>query len=261
MTSDKKINSSSTYTPDNNKNIRSTTTPQKLTTSSLNKLASQFNEKKKVYFELDGEQFEILVSNKFRESKIREVYAEYITILQKMKASNMLNDETIIGASYVLNTLLLKEFTNLPIPKLDDVRKLVKVTLNLVDLGIVEYFFGENSPFGEANMSLLNRILQQASDNISKSFIELGLMSEINQVEQERIDIDNYFAELEARNFEITEDEDIEQLIRVLEQLEDEGKYDDYMQKFSVEEMKKLNERLNILRERQQQSGDKSEMG
>lgn len=246
------------------KNTSNNNGAKKLTLSNLNKLASQFNEKRKITILVNGEEFEVMIHNKFRETAVRKVCVDYIKILYELKQLNNLDDEAILNATYLLNTLVLKEFTNLPIPDVvnkgnvtvEDLEKLIKVTENLVDLGIIEYLLGENSPFGKENIELLNRVANQVSANVGKTISELGLISELSGLERNKIDVDDYFAELEKRNFEVSEDEDLSLLLQVIDQLNEDGKYEEYMSKLSADELDKLNERMKMLNK--QQSGEEN---
>lgn len=231
-----------------NKNIN------KLTTTSLNKLSSQFNEKKKIIITVNGEDFQISINVKFRESAIRKICAEYFEFVSNLQSIGELSDEEILGTTYVFNTLILREFTDLPIPKTKDIRKLIRISENLLDLGIVETLLGEGSPFGKENIELVNKIANEVGSGISKALSEAGVVSSLNEYEKNRIDVDDYFAQLELRNFEIAEDEDLSLLPRVFDQLEAEGRYEEYMSKFTTEELDKLNERMKLINERQ--SGD-----
>lgn len=250
MTKEKKVKQSSKVTSINKAPAK------KLTQSALNKLASDFNEKGKVTITVNDEQFEVVISKKFRETAIRKIYVEYLLFLNQLRQMDDIDGEALLNATYVFNALILKEFTNLPIPDVNDVGKLVKVTLNLVDLGIMEQLLGENSPFGEENIELLNRVLKSAGEGVGKALSELGIAAEINEAEKDRIDVDDYFATLGAKNFEITDDEDLTLLPQVIDQLNEEGKLDEYMNKLTDEEIKKLYERLDIL---DKQSSDRDE--
>lgn len=228
-------------------------TPKKLSLSKLNQLSSKFNEKETVRIQVQDEEFEITVQKHFRETDIRKIYVEYIQLLYDLKQEKELDNESILNSGYLLNTMILREFTNLPIPKTNDIKKLFQLSKNLINLGIVDQLLGDNSPFGKENIDFLNSILEKASDGIGKTLSELSIKTELLEAEKNRVDVDGYFSELELRNFEISEDEDLNKLLEVIDQLEADGKYEEYMERLTDEEIGLLNKRLEIL---SKQNGD-----
>lgn len=223
---------------------------KKLTMTGLERLANQtFNEKRKVSV-CNGE-FEIEINENFKITDIQSIAVEYLKIIEKLKSMKDVDEELIMASTRLIDTLVLRKFSTLPIPETDDIAKLIKVSDNLLNLGIVKELFsgGENS-FKESEIKLVKERIEKAMESYAKTLGEIGLMSELNEVERNRIDVDDYFAELDAKGFEISEDEDLGLLVKVMDQLNADDIYDQYMDKLTADEIGKLNERLEILENR-----------
>lgn len=239
-------------TASNSKQEQAKNKPQKLTLANINKLASKFNEKRTVYIGINNEEYEVTLDENFRETKVQQVYVDYIKCLHNMRTMEGIDEEALLNSDLLLDTLVLKHFTNLPIPNVDgDVSKLFIIAKNLADLGITkELLGGGKNSFDKENIELVREQAKKVMSNIGQMVSELSLGAELEKLKANRIDVDNYFSELELRNFEIAEDEDLSLLVKVIDQLNEDGKYDEYMDKLSTEEMELLNERLKILQEK-----------
>lgn len=255
-TSKKAQNTSSKKTTSKVTDINSK--PKKLTLAAINRESSKFNKRKKVYV-CDG-QYEVLIDEHFRRTSIQNVSANYLIALQTLQGMEGIDQQAIMGASNLIYTLIMKEFSNLPIPEIDEIDKLIKVSNNLIDLGITEELFngGKNS-FKQSEIDLVNKQINKALENVDKILGEMGLVSEIEKMSKDRVDVDDYFTELDARGYEITEDEDLDLLIKVINQLESDGIYDEYMEKLDSNEIEMLNERMKLIAERKIESGEDSE--
>lgn len=223
--------------------------PKKLTLTNINKLASKFNEKRKVYLDVNGESFEVLVNVTFRRSEVERSCLEFLEIFSKsLQLEGIDETELMKNIENFLQVYILKNFTNIPIPKdIDNISKLITLTNNLYDLGILREFFIDNvGLIGEANFKLISETFNKIAQNIGKTLSDKVLLSEL---EKNRIDVDDYFSELEMRNFEIVDDEDLSLLPKVIKQLEEDGLYDEYMSQLTNQEMEKLQQRLDMLDE------------
>jgi hypothetical protein len=224
-------------------------TPKKLTLAGIDKLATKFNEKRTVYI-CDG-QYEVIINENFRATEINKISVDFLKIIQNLRSMKGIDDETIMSAASLIDTLVLKYFTNLPIPSdLSNVAKLIKVSNNLIDLGITSELLGEGkNSFTKSNMELVRKLVDQSLEKMGAALGELGIISELD--DHNRIDVDDYFSELALRDFAITEDEDLGVLLKVIDQMHLDDTYDLYMSKLTEEETLKVQERLNIIEESQ----------
>ncbi|WKL00805.1 hypothetical protein Q0F98_28265 [Paenibacillus amylolyticus] len=62
----------------------------------------------------------------------------YLSLIDQLRQKTDVTDQVIKDTVGLYNTLLLKEFSDLPIPRKLDVEKLIKVTNMLLDNGIME---------------------------------------------------------------------------------------------------------------------------
>lgn len=146
---------------------------KKLTAAELNKLSSKFNDKTVIRI-LDGE-FEVSINNTFRDSDIDNVVLNYLTVLQEVQRKEQITDELIKDTVSLLNTFVLREFTDLPIPKKNDITSLIRVTKNLLDNGITNEVLSHIPP---AQLARVENRIKEAQKGIGKVMGELALISE-----------------------------------------------------------------------------------
>jgi len=110
--------------------------PKKLNTTTLSKMATQLNEKQKII--VLGE-YEVQLHQTWRKSTIREVIMSYMDILQELNQQDDVTNTTIANSVALIDTLLVKAFTDIPFPKdQTDVASLIQITNVLLDNGILE---------------------------------------------------------------------------------------------------------------------------
>ncbi|KAA9007389.1 hypothetical protein F4V43_02560 [Paenibacillus spiritus] len=112
---------------------------KKLTAAELNKLGAKYNEFKTVTI---GE-YEIRLQKLFQETKIESIVLEYLSYLQLLKEQPEVDLDLTKDTLSILHTLVLREFTDIPVPKKNKKTKplsylgsLIKVTHILIDEGI-----------------------------------------------------------------------------------------------------------------------------
>ncbi|MNO70676.1 hypothetical protein D3C76_615690 [compost metagenome] len=117
---------------------------KKLTASGLKSLESNLNERKTIF--VYGGQFAVTISVVFRESMIENVLKAYLSILNELQEHGESDEDLIRGSLGIFNTLVLREFTDLPIPKSNDLNRLITVTNTLLDTGIMKEVYDAISP-------------------------------------------------------------------------------------------------------------------
>lgn len=113
-----------------------TTKTKKLTAAALSTLDAKNNQRKTIY--VTDQQYEVQIHTFFRKSLIDNVNTNYLSLIDQLRQKTDVTDQVIKDTVGLYNTLLLKEFSDLPIPRKLDVEKLIKVTNMLLDNGIME---------------------------------------------------------------------------------------------------------------------------
>jgi hypothetical protein len=154
---------------------------KKLTPTKLNKLASQFNEKKKVYISIDNEDYEVVVDKKFRRSKIFKMLIHYLQILYEIRNKKDLNVDTITDSTALINTMIIKYFSDVPLPDLDNVDDLIYASNSLYDLGITEKLI--NDGFDKEQIEFVFSEIDKNAKVIGERLAEIGVVGVMKEVE------------------------------------------------------------------------------
>ncbi|MNC37176.1 hypothetical protein D3C75_857320 [compost metagenome] len=152
---------------------------KKLTTIELNKLSSKFNKQKKV--SICNNEYEVTIYTNFRETKIDRVIMEYLSYIQNLKTVQELDYNLIKDTLSLLLTLVLREFTDLPIPKSKEIKNisnLIKVTHNLLDLGI---FHETLNHIPEEQIAKVKERLDLVGNEGGKAMGELAVKMAVNE--------------------------------------------------------------------------------
>ena len=161
---------------------------KQLTLATLNKLDSKLNEKKSVYINIGGDDYEVIIDKHFRKSTIHLLILNYLNILQDLKSKQEVTFETLMDTNKLLNTLIVKYFTNIPLPEITNIEGLIAVSNTLLDLGIMEALFNEH--FDKNEIEKLVDEVNKVAKNIGKLQGEIGFSAIINELEKS-VNIDN----------------------------------------------------------------------
>jgi len=129
----------------------------KLTSSILLQEQSKLFVQKKVIVNINKKDYEVLVDQKFRNSKIQEMIAES---LKNLAIYNDLNDS--VRTSYIM-FLFIKYFTNLDVAKVDNFEDQIRVLNAMIDLDI--YSILVNS-FPESELEKINEYMLKFNSKI-----------------------------------------------------------------------------------------------
>lgn len=109
---------------------------KKLTAATINKLNKELDIKKTVYILGDNE---VNIDIVFKKSKIDKVVSDYLSLFEEVHKEKEIDEDFIRGSVVILNTFILREFSDVPmIPKDRDMKKLIQVSEALYDTGIME---------------------------------------------------------------------------------------------------------------------------
>ncbi|MEC4565335.1 hypothetical protein L8C07_05210 [Paenibacillus sp. CMAA1739] len=150
---------------------------KKLTVSELNKLSKEL-EQTQTYPILDG-QFEVTIKQNFKESSINNIFTGLIEIVQGIESSQLTELTFSQIASQIGSTLMLREFTDLPIPNKNDFHTLIKVYENLLNTNI---FVEVANKLPEIQVKKLEKRFKEIADNFAE--IERKANEETNSNEE-----------------------------------------------------------------------------
>ncbi|MNW28327.1 hypothetical protein D3C74_51510 [compost metagenome] len=147
----------------------------RLTATELNKLGSGLEEKQTI--QVLGK-YDVTIHTKLRNTGIQRVLSVYLELLQGLKAANKLDDEMIAGTLNVLYTLILREFTDLPLPKKNDLTPLLRATSNLIDTGIMEEVF-QHIP--DSELMKVKDQMSKVQSNMAEALAEMAIVQDSHQ--------------------------------------------------------------------------------
>jgi len=147
---------------------------KKLTATALKKLDNQLSSHKEIL--VYDNQFTVKINETFRESKIEAVTMTYMSILQELKARTEMDDLLIQGTIGLLSTLILREFTDLPIPQTNTIEELIKVSKVLLDTGIMKEVF---DGMDKEELGKIEEKIKSINNEVGKIVGELVIASSV----------------------------------------------------------------------------------
>lgn len=113
---------------------------KKLNQKELKKLESYLNQSNSIL--VYNNQFQVKIHSHFRDSFIEKVIMDYTSVLDQIyKQGTEIQTDSIRGSFAVFHTLILREFTDLPIPKTNELSILITVSRTLLDTGIMKEIY------------------------------------------------------------------------------------------------------------------------
>ncbi|MBG9776204.1 hypothetical protein [Brevibacillus laterosporus] len=109
---------------------------KRMTLNDLNKEHKKISGQKVIHI-LNG-QYEVKIDEHIRESKLFDMLSDIGQLLSPLASDNSVTPEDLALATQLSNVLFLRSFTDLPIPKENDLSTLTKVYIALFDTGILE---------------------------------------------------------------------------------------------------------------------------
>jgi len=144
---------------------------KKLTLTAMNKLDQKYNEKKPI---LLLNQYQHTVHTHFRRSDIQKLLIDYFNVLQELKEYEELDSDILIKASSLLNVLVIKYFSDIELPRLDHIEAMIRASMILLDLGVMDQLFSDLG-FPKDQLELLSNEINKASVKMEE---QLGEMTE-----------------------------------------------------------------------------------
>ena len=131
----------------------------KLTSSILLQEQSKLFTQKQVTVNINKKDYEVLVDQKFRPTKLNELIVEAITNYDKFKEL----DESV-KISYLM-FLAIKYFTNLEVAKTDTLEEQIRILNAMLDLEIFDKIISE---FAESELEKINEYMLKFNDKIDQ---------------------------------------------------------------------------------------------
>jgi len=137
---------------------------KQLTSSILLQEQSKLFVQRKVIITINKKDYEVLVDQKFRPTKLNELIVEAITNYDNFKELN-----ESVKVSYLM-FLAIKYFTNLEVAKTDTLEDQIRVLNAMLDLEIFDKILGE---FAESELEKINEYMLKFNDKIDQ-FVKDG---------------------------------------------------------------------------------------
>ena len=134
-------------------------TNKQLTSSILLQEQSKLFTQKKVFIHINKKDYDVLVDQKFRPTKLNELIVEAITNYDKFKEL----DESV-KVSYLM-FLAIKYFTNLEVAKTDTLEEQIRILNAMLDLEIFDKIVSE---FPESELEKINDYMLKFNDRIDE---------------------------------------------------------------------------------------------
>ncbi|TPG68710.1 hypothetical protein EEL31_09350 [Brevibacillus laterosporus] len=109
---------------------------KRMTLNDINKEHKKLSGQKVIHI-LNG-QYEVKIDECIRDSKLSVMLADVGQLLAPLASDSDITPEDLALAAQLSNVLFLRSFTDLPIPKENDLSTLTQVYIKLVDTGILK---------------------------------------------------------------------------------------------------------------------------
>jgi len=189
---------------------------KQLTSSILLQEQSKLFTKRKVTIHINKNDYDVLVDQKFRPTKLNELIMESINNYEKLKELN-----ESVKISYLM-FLAVKQFTNLDVAKTDDFKTQISVLNAMLDLEIFDKIVSE---FPESELKKINdymlkfntRIDEFMKDGKSIEYLKEVFGDEIINGESEVVD-DSVIDVIAIENKdEVTDIDEVNELVSKIE--------------------------------------------
>lgn len=147
---------------------------KKINSGDILSLHSKLFTQKKVILNINNQNYEVLVDEKFSVDKIQQLILEVIEMQKQIKTF----DDALSLSNYSIY-LIIKYFTNIELAKENDFEKQMRVYKAMLDLGIIEKVL-EN--FDEYELNKINSYIKKVNDNIKKASNNPELMNDLTEV-------------------------------------------------------------------------------
>lgn len=157
----------------------------KLTLAEYDRLDKQFSERKQVTLKVihDGQEklYTHEIAVKFKPTEIQKLTIDYLSILEELRANDTVTKETLYNANSLLNALIVKYFSDVPVPPLDNLQSVVRVSETLYNIGIMQQLFDDETGFPKEETDKLSKELDKNAKVIGQRVGELMYQQSLNE--------------------------------------------------------------------------------
>jgi hypothetical protein len=159
---------------------------KKLTFAEYDKLDKQFSERKQITLAVNNNgqvtEYKHTLASKFKTTEIHKLAIDYLALLQELRKEENVTAETFLNAGSLLNALIVKYFSDVPIPSVDSLHSVIRVSNVLVNLGIMDQLFdgGPNS-FDKNEIEKISKEIEKLSKPIGQNMAEMLLKQSLTE--------------------------------------------------------------------------------
>lgn len=161
----------------------------KVTNKLLQQLDSLDNKKKKVYITTKLGEHEVLLSEYFGEKSINKVVSDLLEVITPLLQSEEIKPEDLVSPITLIPILTLREFTDLPIPKENDLAVLTAVSDRLINHGIVRQVYPQ---FDQFEVQKLGELIGESFKNlpqIQRTMQEMYAKLYLQEASKEEVEV------------------------------------------------------------------------
>jgi hypothetical protein len=153
---------------------------KKLTTPSLSKATSKFNERIAIQVtDRFGETYSVEINKYFKTSEVQKLIVDYLSFKEELP--NLVSDlELVKDNTYLYYALLVKYFTNVPLS--DDLLELISGVETLIDIEVFDHIVGA---FPKEEIERVNELIKKMKDNLPLANQLLGIENNSIEIESD----------------------------------------------------------------------------
>lgn len=152
----------------------------KLTLAKIDKKNSSLDRFQEI--KICDEGYDVTIRTIFKESLIKRVVMNYFKAIQELRKLESVNDEIIADTVGLLNVFILKEFSDVPFPKDENLHSLISVANVLLDTGILAAVLDK---YPQEELEKVGAMVQRVSKTIGENLGELAVRDALDQIENE----------------------------------------------------------------------------
>jgi len=152
---------------------------KKLTTSTLSKSSTKFNERLTIQVsDRFSETYTVEINKYFKTTDVQKLIVDYLAFKEELP--NLVSDlELIKDTTFLFPALLVKYFTSIPLS--DDILELISGVETLVDLEVLDQVVGA---LPKEEVERVNVLIKKMTDNLPLANQLLGLENQEEQAKE-----------------------------------------------------------------------------
>lgn len=157
--------------------------PIPLTNKEITSLTTTLDETIPIIINVQGKDYVVNINKHFRNSKLEVIAVKYLDYVQKLRKKPDVTEETIIGTIKLLPTLIIMEFSDVPIDfEIKEIDDLIHIQKNLYDLGILGQVY---SQFDKKELEKANKMIATIAKEAGKLMNDVVIQKALKEIEDE----------------------------------------------------------------------------